>query len=66
MLRYIYDMPYAHQVTDHSSFEEDLIFCLNVFIVADKYDVTGLRRKVVPDFRLHLERTWNLKRSSLV
>ncbi|KAG9676938.1 hypothetical protein KCU99_g2159, partial [Aureobasidium melanogenum] len=58
MLRYIYDMPYAHQVTDHSSFEEDLVFCLNVFIVADKYDVTGLRRKVVPDFRLHLERTW--------
>ncbi|KAG9598890.1 hypothetical protein KCU77_g6244, partial [Aureobasidium melanogenum] len=54
MLRYIYDMPYAHQITGSSTLEEDLIFCLNVFIVADKYDVAGLRRKVVPDFRLHL------------
>ncbi|KAH0270730.1 hypothetical protein KCU91_g7877, partial [Aureobasidium melanogenum] len=59
MLRYIYDMPYAHQITGSSTLEEDLIFCLNVFIVADKYDVAGLRRKVVPDFRLHLQRTWS-------
>ncbi|KAH0361368.1 hypothetical protein KCU65_g8744, partial [Aureobasidium melanogenum] len=59
MMRYIYDLPYAQQATDTSgSSEESLIFCLNVFIVADKYDVIGLRQKVVPDFRVLLQRTW--------
>lgn len=57
-MRHIYDMPYAEQSTGTSSFENDLIFCLNVFIVADKYDVTGLRQKVAPDFHTHLQRTW--------
>lgn len=57
-MRFIYDKPYAQPFMATSSFEEDLIFCTNVFIVADKYDVAALRRKVVPDFRNHLERTW--------
>ncbi|KAH0003523.1 hypothetical protein KCU78_g13861, partial [Aureobasidium melanogenum] len=59
MMRYIYDLPYAQQVTDTpGSSEESLIFCLNVYIVADKYDVIGLRQKIVPDFRVFLQRTW--------
>lgn len=31
---------------------------MNVFIVADKYDVPSLRKAVVPDFALHLQLEW--------
>lgn len=59
MLRHIYDSPYAQQVMGTTgSSGESLIFCLNVFIVADKYDVAGLRQKVVHDFRVLLQRAW--------
>ncbi|KAI4732100.1 hypothetical protein E4T49_00140 [Aureobasidium sp. EXF-10728] len=34
-----------------SGSEENLVLCLNVFIVADKYDVISLRQKVIPNFR---------------
>lgn len=56
MIRHIYDLPYAHEYPDSPS--GDLIFCMNVFIVADKYDVPSLRQKVVPDFLDLLQITW--------
>ncbi|KAG9821564.1 hypothetical protein KCU98_g10599, partial [Aureobasidium melanogenum] len=42
----------------HAMMRYILVFCLNVFIVADKYDVAGLGQTVVPDFRVLLQRTW--------
>lgn len=56
MILHIYDTPYALECPDSPS--DDLIFCMNVFIVADKYDVPCLRRKVLPDFLRLLQITW--------
>ncbi|KAG9652273.1 hypothetical protein KCU95_g5252, partial [Aureobasidium melanogenum] len=58
MIRHIYDLPCAKQVTDTTGSEENLVFCLNVRIVADKYDVVRLGQTVVPDFCVLLQRTW--------
>jgi hypothetical protein len=56
MIRHIYDLPYAQEDT-HTD-KESLVFCMNVFVLADKYDVASLRRKVVSDFELQLKSTW--------
>ncbi|CAD0112091.1 unnamed protein product [Aureobasidium uvarum] len=64
MLRHIYGLPYiALEITKpNSGCEETLMFCLNVFIVADKYDVIGLRQKIVPDFLLLLQGHWETEK----
>ncbi|KAG9592706.1 hypothetical protein KCU77_g4249, partial [Aureobasidium melanogenum] len=59
MVRYIYDLPYAQQVTDiPGSSEESLVSCLNVFTAADKYDVASLRPMVVKRFEDLMETNW--------
>ncbi|KAI4723123.1 hypothetical protein E4T48_00673 [Aureobasidium sp. EXF-10727] len=60
MLRHIYDLPYIAQgITELTSDSgENLGFCLNFFIIADKYDVISLRQKVVPDFLVLLQGAW--------
>jgi hypothetical protein len=58
MIRHIYDLPYAQEVTESYTSNEDLVFCLNVFIVADKYDIASLRQKVVRDFLKLLQNLW--------
>lgn len=56
MIRHIYDLSYNQE--QPSTFQERLIFCMNVFIVADKYDIASLRQKVVPDFSDYLQSAW--------
>lgn len=55
MIRHMYNLPYNEcgiLILDH------LLFHMNVFIVADKYDIPSLREKIVPDFVLDLELLW--------
>jgi hypothetical protein len=56
MIRYIYDLNYAEE--QPSTLQERLIFCMNVFIVADKYDVASLRQRVAPAFSDYLQSAW--------
>ncbi|KAI4765841.1 hypothetical protein E4T52_02818 [Aureobasidium sp. EXF-3400] len=60
MIRHVYDLPYAQAVTESYTSHEDLVFCMNVFIVADKYDVASLRQQIVPDFLRLLQKTWKI------
>lgn len=66
MIRYMYDFRYdedfgeemesdTHPFLDTSSLNAHL----DVFIVADKYDVPSLRHKVVPKFAGLMEISWN-------
>ncbi|KAI4849144.1 hypothetical protein E4T44_03527 [Aureobasidium sp. EXF-8845] len=59
MIRHIYDLPYAGD--DMRTSKEHLVFCMNVFIVADKYDIASLREKVVPDFSDYAQLGWESK-----
>jgi hypothetical protein len=59
MIRRIYDIPYARKNVEIS--DEDLVFCMNVFIIADKYDVPSLREKVVPGFMAEIQSAWYSK-----
>jgi hypothetical protein len=72
MIRHIYDLPYVQEdadfVEDEDSFEDEdpaedvgLAFCMNVFKVADKYDVVSLRQRVALDFHALLEDSWDTK-----
>jgi hypothetical protein len=56
MIRHIYGLPFTGE--DTRTDKEGLVFCMNVFIVADKYDVASLHQEVVPDFFHYASIVW--------
>lgn len=55
MIRHMYNLPYdVHDLLSSGP----LLFFMNVFIVADKYDIPSLREKIVPEFVLRLQLYW--------
>ncbi|KEQ61160.1 uncharacterized protein M437DRAFT_26213, partial [Aureobasidium melanogenum CBS 110374] len=65
MIRHIYDLPYDMMIEGNTvddsapySTNEDLLFHINVYAVADKYDVPSLRPIVVKKFEDLMEITW--------
>lgn len=65
MIRHIYDLPYDNMLEENTvddsaaySTNEDLLFHINVYAVADKYDVPSLRPIVVKKFEDLMEITW--------
>lgn len=64
MIRHIYDLPYDKMLEENTvddsaaySTNEDLLFHINVYAVADKYDITSLRPIVVKKFEDLMEIT---------
>ena len=57
MIRHIYDLPYS-ECGPLPQCPDPLLFHMNVFIVADKYDIPSLREKIVPEFVLGLQLHW--------
>lgn len=59
MLRHIYELPYDQIIDqDPDVKNENLIFHVNTFVAADKYDVPTLRTAVVETFKALMETSW--------
>lgn len=62
MVRHIYDLPYDQVASPGTSFTTiiaDLMFHINVFETADKYDVPSLRALVVVKFTQLMGQSWS-------
>ncbi|THX75707.1 hypothetical protein D6D04_07222 [Aureobasidium pullulans] len=66
MIRHLYDLPYDQaSVLFSGSASADLMFHINVFEAADKYDVPSLRALVVGKFTGLMEQIWSAKREEV-
>ncbi|THY98306.1 hypothetical protein D6C92_02931 [Aureobasidium pullulans] len=66
MIRHLYDLPYDQaSVLFSGSASADLMFHINVFETADKYDVPSLRALVVGKFTGLMEQIWSAKREEV-
>ncbi|THY73878.1 hypothetical protein D6C86_04965 [Aureobasidium pullulans] len=66
MIRHLYDLPYDQaSVLFANSASVDLMFHINVFEVADKYDVPSLRVLAVGRFAWLMESIWSSKKEKV-
>ncbi|THZ27066.1 hypothetical protein D6C91_02389 [Aureobasidium pullulans] len=66
MVRHLYDLPYDQaSVLFAKSTSADLMFHINVFEVADKYDVPSLRVLSVGKFAWLMESIWSIKKEEV-